>query len=164
MGLVPLIKAVHIAALSIWCAGLVALPLMLARHEHAVTQADFTRVRRFTHLLYTVGVTPAAVITVISGTWLIFLREVFVPWLFLKLAFVALLVGAHAWIGHILVSVAETKGTHTPPNPFGPMTLILVPALAILVLVLAKPEILIAFPDWLTNPQERQFPLDVPSR
>jgi protoporphyrinogen IX oxidase len=161
----PLFKAAHIATLSLWCAGLVALPLMLSRHDPAVGQADYNRIRRYLHLTYTIWVTPAAVIAVITGTWLVFLREVFVPWMFLKLVFVALLLTFHGWVGHIIVMMVETAGTHDPPNPVLPLLLLMVPVLAILFLVLAKPYLgWIEFPDWLTEPRGGQFPFEVPRR
>ncbi|WP_108658510.1 CopD family protein [Acuticoccus kandeliae] len=164
-GFIPLLKAIHIAALVTWCAGLLALPLMLARHDPAITQADYTRVRRFSHFTYVLAVTPTAVIAVASGTALIFLRAVFEPWLYAKLVFVALLVLVHAWVGHTLVAVAETAGTHRPPNPLWPTAIAITPMLAILFLVLAKPDLSwIVFPDWLTEPLGRQLPVDVPIR
>lgn len=162
---IPLWKALHLLALTIWCGGLVALPMMLSLHDPAVSQADYTHIRRSTHLVYTIVVTPAAVIAVIAGTWLIFLREAFVPWLFAKLAFVSLLLVLHAWIGHNIVRIAEEPGTHTPPNPYAPAAGVLACAMAILVMVLAKPELAwIDFPDWLTNPRGGQLPFAVPSR
>ena len=162
---IPYFKTLHIGALFIWCGGLMAMPLMLSRHDPADTQEDFRRIRRATHLTYTIAVTPAAVIAVIAGTWLIFLRETFVPWLYAKLFFVAVLVLAHAWIGHILVTVAETKGSHRPPGPYLPVAAVLGPALAILVLVLGKPDLGgIEFPDWLLEPRGGQLPFDVPRR
>ena len=82
---IPIFKSVHIAALAIWCGGLLVLPLMLARHRPALVSEEYRLVRRATHVTYTLCVTPAAVIAVITGTWLIFLREAFVPWLFAKL-------------------------------------------------------------------------------
>ena len=162
---VPFFKAIHIAALIIWSGGLIALPLMLSRHDPAVSVADYALIRRATHLTYTLCVTPAAVIAVMAGTWLIFLREVFTPWLYAKLAFVALLVAAHAWVGHILARVAEAPGKHTPPGPYLPIAAVLVPVLAILVLVLGKPALaFIEFPDWFSEPRDRQLLFDVPSR
>ena len=162
---VPLFKALHISALALWCAGLLALPLMLSQHEPANSTEDYERIRRYTHLTYTMGVTPAAVIAVISGTWLIFMREAFVPWMFAKLVFVTLLVVLHAWAGHILVNVAETPGKHRTPGPILPFALILGTILAILLLVLGKPELGgIAFPDWLTQPRGGQLPFEVPRR
>lgn len=162
---VPWFKGLHIVALFIWCGGLLAMPLMLAYHDPADSQDDYRRIRRATHLTYTMAVTPAAVIAVIAGTWLIFLRETFVPWLYAKLFFVAILVIAHAWIGHILVTVAEKAGRHRPPSPILPLALLLTPMAAILVLVLGKPDLGgIEFPDWLTQPRGGQLPFDVPRR
>lgn len=162
---IPLFKAVHIAALLVWAGGLVALPPMLSRHDPAVSAEDYAIIRRSTHLTYTLCVTPAAVIAVIAGTWLIFLREVFTPWLYAKLAFVALLVVAHAWVGLILSKVAEEPGEHTPPAPWLPIVAILLPVIAILVLVLGKPALgWVTFPEWLSEPRGRQLLFDVPSR
>lgn len=163
--IIPIFKGAHIAALCIWCGGLLALPLMLSRHDPTAAQDDYRRIRRATHLTYTICVTPAAVIAVVAGTWLIFLREAFVPWLYAKLLFVALLVAAHAWIGHIMIEVAETPGRKAPPRPALPVIAILLPALAILILVLGKPDLSwIQFPGWLREPYGSQFPFDVPRR
>lgn len=163
--LVPHLKAVHVAALFVWCGGLFALPLMLSRHDPANSPGEFRRIRRATHLTYTIAVTPAAVVAVVAGTWLIFFREVLVPWLYAKLVFVALLVGAHAWIGHIMVSVIEGKRRRRPPAAILPTAAVLLPMLAILGLVLGKPDLSgVAFPSWLTEPRDGQLPFDVPRR
>jgi protoporphyrinogen IX oxidase len=163
--LVPYLKALHIAGLVLWCGGLFALPSMLAWHDPAIGQADYRRIRRATHYTYTFAVTPAAVIAVIAGTWLILIREVYEPWLFLKLAFVALLVAIHGWVGHIIVEVAETAGIHRPPSPTFTIAALLFTVVAILALVLGKPEFAqLSGPSWLTEPLGRQFPFDVPSR
>lgn len=162
--LVPIFKGVHIAALLIWCSGLLILPVMLARHEPAIGADDYIHIRRAAHLTYTLCVTPAAVVAVIAGTWLIFLREVFVPWFYAKMVFVALLVVLHAWIGHVLVMTAEKPGSQTPPSPVVPAGAILLVVTAILSLVLAKPAAdWLEMPDWLTEPRGYDFPFDVPS-
>ena len=163
--IIPHLKALHIAMLGLWCAGLFALPLMLSRHDPSINQSDYSRIRRATHYGYTFVVTPAAVIAIASGTLLIFLREVFVLWMFAKLVFVALLVSFHAWVSYIIVAVAETEGSHTPPNPLLPVLLLTIPILAILTLVLAKPDLGdIPLPDWLKKPRGIQLPFDVPRR
>ena len=101
----------------------------------------------------------------IAGTWLIFLREAFVPWLFAKLAFVALLVMVHAWIGHILAKTGEEPGKDNPPHPLLPVTAVLLPLTVILTLVLAKPAFdWIEFPGWLLEPRGGQLPFEIPSR
>lgn len=162
---VPHLKALHVAALAAWCAGLVAVPVMLARHDPAIGQADYARVRRATHYAYTFAVTPAAVIAIASGTVLVFAREVFVPWMFAKLVFVALMVAFHGWVGHTLVAVAETEGEHDPPDPLWPLVALAVPVAAILALVLAKPELgQLPLPAWLSAPVGVQLPFDVPRR
>ena len=163
--LVPYLKALHIGTIAIWCAGLVALPMMLARHDPSIAQADYTRVRHASHYTYTLVVTPAGVVAIAAGTVLIFLRETFVPWMFAKLVLVAGLVAFHAWVGHTLVEVAETAGEHDPPEPLLPVILGLAPMVAILALVLAKPDLTqVPMPGWLTRPVGVQLPLDVPRR
>ena len=163
--LVPHVKALHVAALAVWCGGLVALPLMLARHDPAIGPADYARIRRATHYGYTFLVTPVAVVAIASGTLLVFMRGVFVPWMFAKLLLVALLVTFHAWLGYTIVAVAETEGAHTPPRPRLPLALLAVPVLGILALVLAKPGLeAIAIPGWLTEPMGYSLPFDVPRR
>lgn len=163
--IVPHLKALHVSALALWTAGLFALPLMLARHDHAIGQADYARIRRATHYGYAFAITPAAVIAIGSGMLLIFLREAFVPWMFAKLVFVAALVAFHGWVGYTVVAVAETEGSHRPPEPLVPLLLLLVPVLAILTLVLAKPEVgEIPLPGWLSEPRGGQLPFDVPRR
>jgi protoporphyrinogen IX oxidase len=161
--LVPYLKALHIAGLILWCAGLFALPVMLVWRDPAIGQADFRRIRNATHAAYAYAVTPAAVIAVIAGTWLVLLREVFVPWMYVKLLFVALLVAFHGWVGHLLVAIAETPGRHRAPSPTVPLLILPIPILAILVLVLGKPDLQIPMPDWLTEPRGNQLPFDVPS-
>ena len=138
---------------------------MLARHDPAIGQADYARIRRATHYAYTFCITPAAVLAIASGTGLIFLREVFVTWMFAKLVLVATLVGFHVWIGYVLVAVAEREGAHRAPRPALPLLLLLAAVLAILTVVLAKPELdEIPMPGWLTEPRGHQLPFDVPRR
>ncbi len=161
---IPHLKALHVIALALWVGGLFGLPLMLARHDRVIGQADYARIRLASHVSYVWVITPAAVIAVIAGTWLIFLREVFVVWMFAKLVFVALLIAFHGWVGHHIVKVGESHGRHEPPGPRIPLLILLVPVLAILTLVLTKPELEeIPLPAWLTAPRDHQLPVeDVP--
>jgi len=162
---VPLFKALHITALVVWIGGLIVLPLMLTRHDPTISVEDYRIIRRSSHLTYTLCVTPAAVVAVIAGTWLIFMREVFTPWLFAKLAIVALLVMVHGWIGHTVAMIGEEPSEHTPPAPWIPIAAVLGLTLTILLVVLAKPTLgWIVFPDWLSEPQGGQLLFDVPSR
>lgn len=162
--LIPHLKAVHISFLAIWMAGLAALPNMLARHDNAVARADFKRIREATHYGYVWAITPAAAIAVGSGMALIFLREVFTPWMFAKLVLVAGLVTLHAWVGHTIVNVAETEGKHEPPGPFLPTVVLCLLATGVLFLVLAKPDLgQLPVPEWLAQPLGRDLPFAVPN-
>ncbi|OZA10358.1 MAG: hypothetical protein B7Y02_10850 [Rhodobacterales bacterium 17-64-5] len=168
-GLIPHVKALHLIFVSIWMAGLLALPRMLARHDRAIVQAQFAEIRRATHYGYVWVITPAAVLAIASGTVLIFLRDVFTVWLFGKFILIAGLVALHAWVGHTIIEVAETKGEHEPPEPLIPTILIACLFIGILVLVLAKPDLAdpdfidAALPSWLLEPLGRQLPFDIPN-
>lgn len=159
--MIAALKFFHIAALSIWCAGLVGLPLLLARHHPADDQHRFSRWRLVTHVAYVGVVTPAAVIAISLGTALVFLRDVFVPWMFVKLALVGLLVLAHAWIGHVTLQAGERQGDYRAP-PAAPLLVVSgVAMLVILILVLGKPFVGEGIvPPWLLNPQGQPLPVD----
>lgn len=156
-------KFLHIAALCVWCAGLIGLPLVLARHDTAHDQSQYARLRLLTHKAYTAIVTPAAVVTIAMGTALIFLRGVFVPWMFAKLVAVGVLVLLHAWVGHVTLVVGERKGSYDPPRGW-PVVTTSIAALAsvtILLLVLGKPHLIDRLaPRWLNHPQDQPLPVD----
>lgn len=163
--IVPHLKALHIAALVLWCAGLFALPLMFARHDRSLGQIAYDLRRRATHYGYAWFVTPAALVAIASGTALVFVRELFTPWLFAKLAFVALLVAFHAWVGRLLIAAAETDAAPEPPRAGAALVVLLAPIVAILMLVLGKPDLSrIPLPGWLLEPRGVQLPFDVPRR
>lgn len=158
--IVSLVKALHIAALILWCAGLVALPLMLAKHRTGEKQADYARLRLLTHDSYAFIVTPAAVVAIAAGTLLIYLRGVFEPWMFAKLVAVGLLVTLHALVGHTVLLMSERRGEYTPPAPI-PLTVgSIATMIVVLLLVLSKPIIPDILPQWLKVPQHRQLPVD----
>ncbi len=159
--MITALKALHIVALTVWCAGLFALPLMLTKHDPQQSQTAYARLRELSQFAYTVLLTPAAVIAIAAGTALIFVREVFEPWMFAKLSAVGLLVCLHSWQGALLIKMGETAGQHQPPHPMLMIVLASCVVAVALVLVLAKPTFSAAhFPDWLTVPRDRQLPVD----
>lgn len=164
-GVIPHFKALHLGFVAIWVAGLLALSRMLARHDRAVVQAEFTQIRRATHYGYVWVITPAAILAISSGLALVFLREVFTIWMFSKLILITGMVAVHAWVGGTIIDVAETEGGHEPPGPLLPTLLIVALSVGILTLVLAKPDLTgLPFPTWLTEPLGRQLPFDTPKR
>lgn len=164
-GLIPHVKALHLGFVAVWVAGLFALPRMLARHDRAIVQAEFVQIRRATHFGYVWAITPAAILAISTGAALIFMRDVFTVWIFAKLVLVTGLVAMHAWVGHTIIAVAETEGQHEPPEPLLPTMVIFGLVIAVLFLVLSKPELgELPIPSWLLQPLGRQLPFDTPNR
>ncbi|AVO44102.1 CopD family protein [Phreatobacter cathodiphilus] len=163
--MIALLKFVHIAALAVWCAGLLILPLLLTGSHVRTPQPKAARMRIFAHNAYNYCVSPAAVVATVAGGSLIFARELFQPWLFAKLGFVGALVVIHAYLGHCVVELGE-KGRFSPlVHPFLVLAAAFAVMTAVLLLVLAKPVISPDLvPDWLRVPLNRQLPFPtVPS-
>lgn len=158
--ILTILKALHIAALILWCAGLLTLPLMLAKHKLGEGQADYTRLRLLTHDSYTMIVTPAAVLAITAGTALIYWRSVFDLWMFAKLVAVGLLVVLHTLIGHTVALMSEHRGEYAPPSPYPLIAASIGIMLVVLLLVLGKPAMPDVIPAWLEAPQHRQLPFD----
>lgn len=163
--IVPHLKALHISMLAVWCAGLFALPLLLSRHEGVRVQSDYDRIHGLTHYGYIAVTTPAAVLAIFSGLALIFARDVFELWLFAKLFMVALLVCFHVWVGKTIAGTAREPSHHVAGFPLGQQLVLAVIVIAILTLVLSKPELdEIPMPGWLSSSRDVQLPFDVPRR
>lgn len=162
--MIALWKALHIAALSVWCAGLILLPIVIHsyRRSHASrNQAGFTEFRWLTHHAYRLVVTPAAVVAVAAGTVLIFVLEVLDIWLLAKLVVVTGMVLVHAWLGHVIGLAGARRDAYRLP-PAGLVLVVLLPLMgAVLWLVLAKPaldEVIALFPEMLREPRGHTIP------
>ncbi|WP_439533994.1 CopD family protein [Polymorphobacter sp.] len=161
MTILVALKTVHIAALIIWCAGLLALPLLLMADHEGQSQSAYTRLRLTLQNAYVGVVTPAAIVAVAVGTALIFVAEVYVPWMFAKLVAVGFLVGLHGLTGHAIIAIGERPGEARLLLAIPRLVAALLLMIIILVLVLAKPVIpLDLVPDWLMTPRDIQLPLD----
>ncbi len=158
--ILSLVKALHIAALIIWCAGLIGLPLMLSKHEIGEGQASYSQLRLLTHRGYAYLATPAAIVAIAAGTALIFLNEVFTLWMFVKLLAVGVLVSLHAWIGHLVVLMSERRGQYAPRSALPMLVPIAITMLTILFLVLGKPVLDNFAPGWLSQPLGHELPVD----
>lgn len=139
--MIAALKFVHVAALVCWCAALVALPLLMRAHGASGNSRDFVRFRLITHLGYIAVATPAALLTVMAGSGLIFAAQVFAPWLLVKLAFVAAMVLVHVWLGHLIQRSGEEQRTHWRAAPLAALCLVLPLMAVVLALVLGKPDL-----------------------
>src|SRR5690554_7353679 len=95
----PWMVTAHIIFILMWSAGLLGLIYMLAAHhdEHDPQQTEFYRI--IERKLYFHLATPAAVLSVLTGLWLLFSRGFEGGWLPVKLVLVSLMVAAHAYSG-----------------------------------------------------------------
>jgi len=138
----------HMAALLIWAAALLYLPVMVGAHPDTPPDIDhkpqpYSSVGRF---LFTRIATPAALVAIIAGTAVFLFNRTVDPWLIVKLTLVTLLTFAHALAG-ILVLRSEQVGKR---HHIRILSLILLVVLCLLMLsivwvVLSKPDL-----GWLT--------------
>ena len=134
------LKLLHVCAVSIWTAGLVVLPLMLARARR-IRGIDRDRLHLAARHAYLVLLSPAAILAVITGLALAGLSNIAADWFALKLWLVAGLA-----LMHVLAArqVIGTFGSATAPTPnllraTASVTSGL--ALSTLLVVLAKPAL-----------------------
>ncbi|MCC5982894.1 MAG: CopD family protein [Rhodobacteraceae bacterium] len=165
--MIALIKAVHLATLAVWCAGLIALPVVMQVHGRTPrvhTQPGFAEFRLLSHRAYTRVITPAAVVTITAGTLLFVLEGLRAPWMLAKLLAVAGMVLVHAWLGHQISLTGEGAGRHLIPSPLPALLAALAFMALTLWLVLAKPDLAplaAQLPDWLLQPRGRALPSDL---
>lgn len=139
--MIAALKFFHVAGLALWCAALIALPLVMWTNRRTDGQSDYARFRLATHVGYIAVATPAALVAIIAGTGLIFAAQVLQPWFLVKLACVAALVIVHAWLGHLIQTSGEERRTYWSGTSILALTLILPLILTIFGLVLAKPDL-----------------------
>lgn len=151
MTLAAWLKALHIAALAVWAGGLLALPGMLIREQRVVGGDTHTLWQhRFSRFAYDVLISPAAVITVGSGTALLFVTWPLHGWLFVKLAAVGALAITHLQVGRIIDHIEAPAATPTRLRTAAIVAAASVLIVLILWLVLQKPAFdKTLFPSWL---------------
>jgi len=147
------LKAAHIAALCVWCAGLVFLPMLFLGRARRPELPMLKRLWRFTWFGYRGVISPAAVLAIATGTGLIFANNVFVPWLFLKLLVVGGMALLHMYYGHVLEKLADRDRCYPRLGSIGLMVAANLLILTVLLLVLGKPPVDAGiFPEWLRQP------------
>ena len=97
------IKAIHIIFVTSWFAGLFYMPRLLVYHREAadrpleegkILKAQFQKMEA---ILYRAIMTPAMILTLLSGSWMLYLNSYFLyqNWMILKLTFVLGLIIYH---------------------------------------------------------------------
>lgn len=135
------IKALHIIAVVCWFAGLFYLPRLFVYHATADDEKSNARFKIMERKLYYGIMMPSMILTIIFGTWLLYLEPFYLHtgWMGLKLLLVLALIFYHFYCGHLIKAFKENKNTHTSVfyrwfNEFPTLVLIVV-----VILVVVKP-------------------------
>lgn len=139
MNLMQFILAFHIAFLLLWSASLVYFPHLLVREAVKDDMTAQARAIAMQRSLYALVMTPAALLAVVAGIALIFLRGFAGGWLHVKLLLVLLMVFFHVYCGALMDAF---KREHVLRRLWVYRALPLLPALlitAVVTLVVAKP-------------------------
>lgn len=146
------LKLLHLAAIALWSAGLICLPGLYLQRAHVPNRASKHRLQAMVRFLYVAILSPAAFVAVGSGIVLIFVRQSFAPWFTLKLALVGALVTIHILTGIVIIRLFEA-GNLYPVWRFVAVTAVTVLVVAaILIVVLAKPDLPALFPAEMAEP------------
>jgi len=138
-----LLKFVHIVGIALWSGGLLCLPLLYVQRRR-LTGNGLHRLHNFTRFFYVKLVSPAAFVAIASGTALIFVQATFEPWFSLKLALVAAMVLVHVMSGLVILRLFEPDQSYPVPRFVAATLLTSAVVGAILFVVLAKPQWLVA--------------------
>ena len=106
------ILSVHIVFLILWSACLLYFPQLVVRQAvigDAAAEQDAMRMQR---TLYAMVMTPAALLTVLAGMWLVFDRGFVGGWLHVKLSLVMLMAFFHAYCGSLMDDFRHQRIRH----------------------------------------------------
>jgi putative membrane protein len=133
------VKALHVAFMVTWFAGLFYLPRLFVYHAQSTDRVSIDRFKVMERKLFFGIMTPGAVLTIGFGLWLWLGWGFSGGWLHAKMGFVAVLVAYHAWCGKLLVDFRHDRNTRSHVwfrwfNEFPVLVLF-----AIVILVVVKP-------------------------
>jgi len=138
----PWLKLLHISAVIVWCGALLYLPTLIAAAagSRSTSTAPASSGTRLLRSFYTGVATPAALVAIITGTWIFATHGLLAPWLMAKLALVCLLVLGHGVLGMLVLRSerGEYAGLGVAGRVVTATTLLWL--LGIAGLVLLKPE------------------------
>lgn len=133
------VLSLHIVFLILWSACLLYFPQLVVRQALVGEPGAELEAMRMQRTLYALVMTPAALLTVIAGVWLVFDRGFIGGWLPVKLSLVMLMAFFHAYCGTLMDDFRAQRIRH---RAWLYRLLPLVPALLITVvvtLVVGKP-------------------------
>lgn len=139
IGLSIALKLVHVAALAVWVAGLIFLPALFAAYPRRSGLVEMRRLRAMSRFGFVVIVSPAAVLTVVSGMGLIYVEGFAGYWLMLKLTVVTGMVLFHILCGWLIGKLHDEPEFWAPARHRALIALPVAMVPVVLWLVLGKP-------------------------
>ncbi len=133
-------KVIHLLALISWFAGLFYLPRLFVYHASNENTATDETFKVMEHKLFHYIMTPAMILTLLAGLWMIDLWQWTIPlWLWAKLGLVLLLLLFHyfCWRYLLLFRQNENQRPHTFYRLFNEIPTLLL--IGVVILVVAKP-------------------------
>lgn len=136
------VKAFHIIAIVCWFAALFYLPRLFVYHAMSDDETSKERFKVMERKLYRGIMTPAAIVSVLLGFWLVLLMpNIYMTggWFHAKVTMVLLLVIYHAVCGYHLKQFRDDKNTkgHVYFRWFNEMPVLLL--IGIIIMVVVKP-------------------------
>lgn len=137
------VQALHIIFVVTWFAALFYLPRLFVYHAQTVDAAGNTRFKVMERKLYRGIMTPSAILTVVSGIWLLTFYDLAtlksMGWLHAKLTLVVLLLAYHHICGRYLKQFANdtNQRSHVFYRWFNELPVLVL--IAIVILAVVKP-------------------------
>ncbi len=136
------IKALHVIAMVCWFAGLFYLPRLFVYHAQTVDTISLERFKVMERRLYYGIMTPAAIITILSGLWLLSVNLTYYLsslWMPLKLVLVSTLIIYHFYSGKLMQAFQHNKNrySHRYYRWFNELPTLLL--ITVVILVIVKP-------------------------
>lgn len=146
------LKFLHVAAISLWSAGLICLPGLYVQRTRVPGGEALHRLHALVRFVYVGAMSPAAFVAVASGTGLIFLQQTWAPWFGAKLFCVGMMVVIHVLTGLVVIRLFDEGETY-PAWRFLAVTAVTAATVsAVLFLVLAKPVVPVLYPERMREP------------
>lgn len=134
-----LVKALHLAFMVTWFAGLFYLPRLFVYHAMAEDAISLERFKLMERKLFFGIMTPGAVLTVVFGLWLWLGWGITGGWLHAKLTLVVVLLAYHVWCAKLMIDFLHDRNTksHRWHRWFNEVPTVLL--IAIVLLAVVKP-------------------------
>jgi putative membrane protein len=107
-----IVKSLHIIFMVTWFAGLFYLPRLFVYHASTDDREGNVRFKVMERKLFYGIMTPGAVLTIASGSWLWIGWGFNGGWLHAKLLLVAILIVYHIWCGKLLEDFRKDQNRH----------------------------------------------------